>query len=773
MEESLQSGTRLGPYEIVAPIGKGATGTVYRARDTRLGRAVAVKVVHAQFSARFEREARVVAALNHPNICKLFDVGPDYLVMEFLNGETLRNCLAHQRLSPEAVLDVAIQLADALDAAHSNNIIHRDIKPANIFVDPRWHATILDFGLAKLKADRMLDGNAGDDNDATRTITTKEPLTVHGVVIGTPSYMSPEQAVGDEIDSRSDLFSLGAVLYEMATGVRAFDGDTTTGVLRAVLHKVPVSPSRLNPRLPAGMDEVIGKALEKEPANRYQDATEMKADLERLKSAGQAGSPGIVRTNSYGRWKSAAEAGVAALAAGWTSLFRSRWWALPPWPYILKFVGVCLIVLIGHRLFESSTVGKDFRQFESALLQGTLGTSHDADGFPILVNLAPARKPDGPTDRALLDTLIRKLDLMQVRAIGIDVDFSPLDDGRPVTPDDWNYFHDWAQLAKDSGLEIRLGVYRRATDSPAHWLGRPEFAQLAAGIAIPSDDPEYNFSSIKTPEGEKDPNMVLTPMAVALYKASGGKPVPNRIIQSDENDGSLDTARYRVDYSDSMMRLLAAQTVDYSRPEDLDTAEKARALTFRGKVILIGDFSVPGDHFCRPFSITPTPGVVAHAASLVTLRQGGLQDIASAAEAGLDFAAVALASLLLCGLHYWRSRLRHDSPAVRAAAAATPGHSQATVITLAAETVASDANQKPDVIDTFYCIIAAVAIGAAGLMIVRANRVFWPEFLWISAALLIHPFISETFFPFFRDLIAIGKIRKQAISASGGPSYGR
>lgn len=759
--EVLSAGTRLGPYVILNLIGKGATGHVYRARDTRLGRLVAIKVVNGRISNRFEREARLIASLRHPNICTLYDVGPNYLVMELLEGETLKDRLDRGRLPVDTVVDLGLQLADALGAAHSDNIVHRDIKPGNIFISGRGQATILDFGLAKLRVQR-----ASFSFDSTRTMALDHSLTLQGVVIGTPPYMSPEQARGEEVDARSDIFSLGAVLYEMATGVRSFPGDTPTAVLRAVVRTDPVPPSALNPDLPAGLDRLIRKAMEKDQADRYQTAAEMRADLEQIRAA-QHGLTEPVANVQPG-WATRATQGLSRL-------YRIRWWSQSPWPLLLNFAGLAFLVLAGRNVFERTGAGQDFRQFESTILQTMLGIGHNPDYLPVIVNISPARKVGVPTDRALLDQLIRKLDVMQVRAIGIDVDFSPLDDGQPVTPEDWNYFHEWNQLAHDNGFELRLGVYRRTTDIPAHWLGLQEFVHLAAGIAAPSDDREYNFFSIRTPGSDRDGGGSLTPMSVALYDAAGGKPIAGRIVHADENDGLLRTARYRIDYSDSLLKLLSAQIIDYSGPQDLDIAEQARKIAFRGKVVLIGDSTAADDQFCRPFSVIPTSGLMAHAASLVTLRQGGLQDIGGDAAIWLDVAAIALVGVLLWVFHQWRKRPNHAASAAHASAAGTTngsGGEGETATMIRGAPAASPAKGRLDLTGMSYCLFIAAATGAAGLAIVRTNRIFWPDFLWISGVLMIHPFVSETFFPFFGGLLReIGRMCRQVFSGSKGHTH--
>jgi eukaryotic-like serine/threonine-protein kinase len=279
---SLAPGTRLGPYEILAAIGAGGMGEVYRATDTRLDRDVAIKVLPAgsvgneQAEARFDREARAIAGLSHPNICSLHDVGRhddrSFLVMELLEGETLHQRLTREPLEVGALVDHAINLADALDAAHARGMLHRDLKPANLFLTSRGQIKILDFGLAK-----ALESS----DDATRV--AEGPLTGDGTAVGTLGYMSPEQLRGETIDARSDLFALGAVLYEMATGKRAFQGSTGAVVSHGILGEHPAAPRTIRPELPVKLEETILKALEKDREVRCQTAAELRADLKRVK----------------------------------------------------------------------------------------------------------------------------------------------------------------------------------------------------------------------------------------------------------------------------------------------------------------------------------------------------------------------------------------------------------------------------------------------------------------------------------------------------------
>jgi eukaryotic-like serine/threonine-protein kinase len=296
---SLAPGTRFGPYEVVAPLGAGGMGEVYEALDTRLGRTVALKVSKDQFSARFEREARAVAALNHSHICQLYDVGPNFLVMEFIRGAAIGPVATTRQL-----LDLAGQIADGLVAAHAAGIVHRDLKPANILVTPEGQVKILDFGLALV----------GAASGATATV-----LTHPGTAVGTVAYMSPEQARGAELDVRTDLWSLGVVLYEMATGLRPFEGPTSAVIFEGVFGKTPVPVRERNAHVSPEFERIISRLLEKDRETRYQSAADVRADLKRVErdsssgaTAAMTAAPGPRFPVGFAVAAAIASAGVAA-----------------------------------------------------------------------------------------------------------------------------------------------------------------------------------------------------------------------------------------------------------------------------------------------------------------------------------------------------------------------------------------------------------------------------------------------------------------------------
>ena len=324
---TLIAGTKLGPYEVQSALGSGGMGEVYRARDTRLNRTVAIKVLpqwptsDPQRRQRFEREARAISALNHPNICHLYDVGSqdgtDYLVMEYLEGETLATRLAKGRLPLDRTLRYATEVADALDTAHRRGIVHRDLKPGNIFLTTHGESKVLDFGLAKVdESEAALD-------TPTATATSPEVLTTPGVAMGTVAYMSPEQACGEELDARTDIFSLGAVLYEMVTGKMAFPGKTSAIMFKAILDQTPLPPTHVTQSLPPKVDHIVEKALEKDRNLRYQSAADLRADLTRLTRDVDSGKTEVAKMRLA---KSKRTASIAVVAALFLIAFGFVYW---------------------------------------------------------------------------------------------------------------------------------------------------------------------------------------------------------------------------------------------------------------------------------------------------------------------------------------------------------------------------------------------------------------------------------------------------------------
>ena len=439
---TIAAGTRLGPYEVVAPLGAGGMGEVWRGRDTRLDRSVAIKVVSPEFAKRFDREAKSISALNHPHICTLYDVGPNYLVMELLEGESLAERLAKGPLPLEQVLRYGTQIADALDKAHRQRIIHRDLKPGNVMIT-KSGAKLLDFGLAK--ADVAPPPSAAVTGEGAGP-TAQKPLTEEGTIVGTFQYMAPEQLEGLAADARTDIFAFGAVLYEMATGRRAFEGKTKTSLIAAIVGSEPAPMSQIQPLTPPAFEHVVRKCLAKDPDDRWQSAHDIAEELKWISEAGsQAGvaAPLLARKRSRERLVWAAAIVVALIAGAFIA--RRRWqqpapqyrFAVPMIDADYKFGFNPALAPDGRTLFFQATNADGkiqvFRRRLDDLSVTAISGTENSSGLGFVIT------PDG---RNLIliypGAVIKRISIdggpMQTLADGLEGGFEP-SSGAAVAPD--------------------------------------------------------------------------------------------------------------------------------------------------------------------------------------------------------------------------------------------------------------------------------------------------------------------------------------------------